>query len=330
MMGILGYILGFIIVTLLGVGFKRLMSSKMDDDEMATSEITSEGWGVVGLIVIIVVVVQLVRALDAPRGVTYRVATPAGVRNASKIRQSAHESTTSIACRRIEPSLPVICETQTDSFELRGATVKLSLEEKTFWIQLQTESGDINIAECNDDPSLKECLYVKDTFNNFVENREVNRPDVAEKANIKIEDGRLTYEQKGYKTTPKSTRTPRPRRTVIVSEAAQETTLTTPLICQRIEPSLPLSCKTQTGNSDLWGARVQKPKGEKYFWVQIITDKDIINLAECNDDPTITECLRVSDAVNVFVEVPEEDASYVLGHSKLTIEDGRLTYEYEP
>ena len=53
----------------------------------------------------------------------------------------------------------------------------------------------------------------------------------------------------------------------------------------------------------------------------------ILTFVEFRNDPSMTECFQVSDTINKFVENSEEDASYVLGKSRLTIQDGRLTYE---
>jgi hypothetical protein len=57
------------------------------------------------------------------------------------------------------------------------------------------------------------------------------------------------------------------------------------------------------------------------------TDQGNIDLADCGEGSTWDECKQVKDAINNFVDNPEETASYTLGDSKLTIEDGRLTYE---
>ena len=61
-------------------------------------------------------------------------------------------------------------------------------------------------------------------------------------------------------------------------------------------------------------------------WVLLITDEDRIFLGDCSPE----ECNEIRYAINSFVENHKEAASYVLGESKPTIEDGRLTYEHEP
>ena len=62
--------------------------------------------------------------------------------------------------------------------------------------------------------------------------------------------------------------------------------------------------------------------------VNLGTDKGRIPLIDCG---TLgADCLQLRNAINDSLETPEEPAFYVFGDSTLTIEDGRLTYQYEP
>jgi hypothetical protein len=116
---------------------------------------------------------------------------------------------------------------------------------------------------------------------------------------------------------------------VVVTPDGKE--MTTSLTCQRMEPSLPVTCEqeyypcsqrwlceeTKFRSFELREARGTSP------WVVLITDEDRIFLGDCS----LEECNEIRYAINGFIENPDETASLVQGGVKLTIEDGRLTYE---
>ena len=116
--------------------------------------------------------------------------------------------------------------------------------------------------------------------------------------------------------------------------------LTTTLTCQRLEPSLPLTCEQKyypcghpvfcreaQRRLELWGARRAKILYEQLALILLKTNKGEINLVADSLGANWVRFRQIRNSINDFVENPEETASYDFGDSKLTIEDGRLTYE---
>jgi hypothetical protein len=235
------------------------------------------------------------------------------------------EINTLLTCQHIEPSLPVVCEqeyypcsqgpgcreTQIRGFELRKAIVASSK------INLGTDKGRIPLIDCG--TLSADCLQLRNVINNFVENPEEDASYVWGESKLTIEDGRLTYLSTSRE------------------DAVDIPETTTSVNCQRSDQGLPVTCERayftcsesgvcgdlQVRSYELHGVQL---RGDP-LRILLETDQGNIDLADCGEGSTWDECKQVKDAINNFVDNPEETASYTLGDSKLTIEDGRLTYE---